>query len=66
MMRPLRLTNAQLDIVRDGAKLLRPHARAHFLQLVARELADIDLVTDDDVHRAVNRILFAAPERKRA
>jgi hypothetical protein len=64
-MRPLRLSNEQLDIVRDGAALLRPHARAQFLQLVARELADID-PTDDDVHKAVNRILFAAPEKRRA
>jgi hypothetical protein len=63
-MQPLRLTNAQLAIVRDGAALLRPHARAQFLQLVARELADIDSATDDDVHKAVNRILFAAPEQR--
>jgi hypothetical protein len=65
-MRPLRLTGAQLAIVRDGAALLRPHARAQFLQLVARELADIDPVTDGDVHAAVNAILFAAPEKRRA
>jgi hypothetical protein len=57
MSTPLRLTDAQLMLVRRTAALLNPNARSRFLQSIAHELADIDPI---DEQRAVDAILDAA------
>ena len=57
---PLRLTDAQLTLVRRAAALLAPNQRSNFLQSIAHELADVDQIDDEAVQRAVDAIMGAA------
>jgi hypothetical protein len=61
--RPLRLSDAQLQLVRHAAALLAPKLRGKFLQSIARELADVDPIDDEAVQRAVDAIVNAAAAR---
>ena len=61
--RPLRLSDAQLQLVRRAAALLAPKQRGKFLQLIARELADVDPIDDEAVQRAVDATVNAAAAR---
>jgi hypothetical protein len=57
------LSDAQLQLVRRAAALLAPNLRGKFLQLIARELADVDPIDDEAVKRAVDAIMDAAARR---
>jgi hypothetical protein len=57
------LSDAQLQLVRRAAALLAPNLRGKFLQLMARELADVDQIDDEAVKRAVDAIMDAAAQR---
>ena len=61
--RPLRLSDAQLQLVRRTAALLAPKQRGKFLQSIARKLADVDPIDDEAVQRAVDAIVNAAAAR---
>jgi hypothetical protein len=59
-LRPLRLSDSQLVLVRRAAASLVPNLRGKFLQSIADELADVDAVDDNAVRRAIELVLDAA------
>jgi hypothetical protein len=68
-MRPLALTDDQLDAVRRAAEPLAPDLRAPFLETVARLLAHEPVVGDGSVARAcreAQREFWKAPDLSRA
>jgi hypothetical protein len=63
LLRPVRLSDSQLALVRRAAALLPTNLRGKFLQSVAHELADVDPIDDEAVQRAVDAIVDAAARR---
>jgi hypothetical protein len=63
LLRPLRLSDSQLALVRRAAAPLAPNLRGKFLQSIAHELADVDPIDDETVQRAVDAIMDAAARR---
>ena len=61
----LRLTDAQLAIVRRGAATLRPAARDQFMRMIASELAEAERVDDATVQSVVETVLFIIMDRRR-
>jgi hypothetical protein len=55
-MRPIGLTDRQLDIVYDGARPLQPVDRSRFLEDVATELAGCPDVRDGQLARIVRQV----------
>jgi len=64
-MRPIRLSDDELDAVFRAARPLRPHDRDAFLQHVADQLSTCAEVGPGSVHRAcakAQRLFFSPPD----
>jgi hypothetical protein len=59
----LRLTDAQLAIVRRSAASLRPAARDRYLRILADELAEAKRVDDATVQSTVETVLSMIVDR---
>jgi hypothetical protein len=68
-MKPIGLTDAQLDMVYAAARPLDPHLRGPFLERVAQTLTGEPILGDGVVHRAcreAQRVYLRAPDLSRA
>ena len=59
----LRLTDAQLALVRRAAASLRPSARDRYLRIIAGELAEAERVDDATVAAVVETVLSTIVDR---
>ena len=59
-MKPLALTDTQMQMIRKASACLKPKVRPLFLQIVAQELADVDPVDDAAVRAAVDLVFGVA------
>jgi hypothetical protein len=55
--RPLGLSDAQLELVVDGAYIVPPRSRGRYLADIVRQLRPLRTITDADVQDGVSKVL---------